>query len=89
MEAKPDSDTSPSKKHVEVVLIEIIILHPDHLTHEELIVRLEDVPSDTDRVAILDSLQELKRAGLVRQNGDVVEPTYAALRAAEIFEPCA
>jgi hypothetical protein len=85
MEAKPANDTAPIEKHVEVVLTEIIILHPDHLTSEELVVRLEDGPSNTDRVAILDSLQELKRSGLTRRNGDVVEPTHAALRAAEVF----
>jgi hypothetical protein len=73
----------------EVVLIEIIASHPEHLTSEELVVRLEDGPSNTDRVAILDSLQELKRSGLIRFNGEVVEPTHAALRAAEVFGlPC-
>jgi Fe2+ or Zn2+ uptake regulation protein len=68
------------------MLLEIIALHPDHLTDEELVVKLEDRQSETGRVAILDSLQALKRSGLTRQNGDVVEPTYAALRAAEIFQ---
>jgi hypothetical protein len=70
-----------------VVLLEIVSLHPDHLTFEELIVRLEDQASDTDRTAIMDSLQALKRSGLIRFNGDVVEPTFAAVRAAAIFEP--
>lgn len=72
-----------------LVLTEIVISHPDHLTSEELVVRLEDGPSKTSGVQILDSLQALKRFGLVRFTGDVVEPTYAALRAAEIFDPCA
>lgn len=39
-----------------------------------------------DRIAILDALQELKRSGLVRFNGEAIEPTYVALRSAEIFE---
>ena len=70
----------------QALLSEIIILHPDHLTSEELVLRMEDRPSGTGRVAILDSLQALKRSGLVRLNGEIVEPTYAALRAAVIFE---
>lgn len=68
------------------LLTEIISLHPDRLTQEELVVRMEDCPTGTDSVAILDSLQELKRSGLVRLNDEVVEPTFAALRAAVIFE---
>ena len=68
------------------LLSEIIFLHPDHLTSEELVLKMEDGPSGTGRIAILDSFQALKRSGLVRLNGKVVEPTYAALRAAAIFE---
>lgn len=68
------------------LLSEIIVLHPDHLTSEELVVRMEDGPSETDRIAVLDILQALKRSGLVRLNGDVVEPTFAMLRAAAIFQ---
>jgi hypothetical protein len=68
------------------VLSEIIDLHPDHLSKDELILRMEDCPTGTDRIAILDTLQELKRSGLVRFNGEVVEPTFTALRTAEIFE---
>jgi hypothetical protein len=68
------------------LLSDIVVLHPDHLTSEELVVRMEDGPSNTDRVAILDALQALRRSGLVRLNGEVVEPTYAALRAAAIFQ---
>jgi hypothetical protein len=41
--------------------------------------------SDADRVEILDALLALKRSGLVRQNGEVIEPTRAAIRADEIF----
>jgi hypothetical protein len=69
------------------LLSEIVVLHPDHLTSEELVVRMEDTPGDTDSIAIRDALQALKRSGLVRFNGLVVEPTYAALRAAAILSP--
>jgi hypothetical protein len=86
--------SQPSSKSLEdrdlwlerALLSEIIFLHPDHLTFEELALKMEDGPSGTGRIAILDSFQVLKRSGLVRLNGEVVEPTYAALRAATIFE---
>ncbi len=68
------------------LLAEIISLAPCHLTLEELIVKMKGEPSGTNRVAILDPLDELRSMGLIRLNGDVVEPTYAALCAAEIFE---
>jgi hypothetical protein len=83
------SSKSPEERDLWVehsLLSEIITLHPNRLTSEELVVRMEDGPSQTDRVAILDTLQALRRSGLVRLNGEVVEPTYAALRAAAIFE---
>jgi hypothetical protein len=66
------------------LLMEIVRQH--RLTQEEFVTRMGDCPAGTDRIAILDSLQELKRSGLVRFSGDVVEPTFAALQAAEIFE---
>jgi hypothetical protein len=66
------------------VLSEIVTLHPDHLTPEELVLRMEDGLSDTRRVEVIDALQALKGAGLARFNGEVVEPTHAALRAAAL-----
>jgi hypothetical protein len=83
------SSKSPEERDLWVehaLLSEIIVLHPDHLTFEELVVRMEDAPSNTGRVAILDSLQALKRSGLIRLAGEVVEPTYAAIRAAAILQ---
>jgi hypothetical protein len=68
------------------LLDEILIQHPDRLTQDELILRMEGGPNGTDRNAVLDALQELKRSGLIRLNGEVVEPTLPILRAAEIFE---
>lgn len=69
----------------QALLSEIIALHPDRLTPEELIQWMKAEPSAADRIAILDALLALKRSGLARQNGEVVEPTHAALRADEIF----
>lgn len=83
------SSRSPAERNLQLenaLLMEIVTQHPGRLTQEELVTRMEDCPAGTDRIAILDSLQELKRSGLVRFNGEVVEPTFAALRAAVIFE---
>lgn len=68
------------------LLSEIIGLHPSHLTVEELVVKMKGGSSAEDRNAILDPLDELRSYGLIRLNGDVVEPTYAVLCAAEIFQ---
>lgn len=68
------------------LLSEIIDLHPNRLTVDELVVRMKGGSGGTDRVAILDPLDELRSCGLVRLNGDVVEPTLAALSFAEIFQ---
>jgi hypothetical protein len=83
------SSRSPAEWDLQLengLLMEIVMQHPDHLTQGELVTRMEGWPTGTDRIAILDSLQELKRSGLIRINGEVVEPTFAALRAAVIFE---
>jgi len=83
------SSRSPGERdlwHEHSLLAEIIVLHPDHLTSEELVVREAGGHGDTDRNAILDTLHALKRSGLVRFNGEVVEPTFATLRAAAIFQ---
>jgi hypothetical protein len=68
------------------LLMEIVGQHPVLLTQEELILWMEDCQAGTDRIAILDALQELKRSGLIRFNGEVVEPTFAAVRSIAIFE---
>lgn len=81
------SSDSPQERDLWVenaVLLQIVTLHPDHLTRDELVVRMGDDPG---RPAILNSLEGLKRSGLIRFNGQVVEPTYAALRAIEILRP--
>jgi hypothetical protein len=69
------------------LLTEILTQDPNHLTQDELTLRMEGGPTGTNRIAVLDSLQELKRSGIIRLNRDeVVEPTFAVLRTAEIFE---
>ncbi|HMJ71996.1 MAG TPA: hypothetical protein VK471_01390 [Solirubrobacterales bacterium] len=81
--------SSPSREErdlrVEQTLLSEIITLPDRLTPEELILWMRGRSSDANRIEILDALSVLKRSGLVRQSGEVVEPTHAAIRADEIF----
>jgi hypothetical protein len=67
------------------LLEEVVFLHPAHLTLAELTLKM-DAPDGSESIAIENSLETLKRAGLVRVKGDVVEPTYAALRVAGLFQ---
>jgi hypothetical protein len=63
---------------LEAALLEqIVTLHPDRLTTEELVLMMENERSG--RIAIVDALASLRRSGLARRQGDLVEPTYAAL----------
>lgn len=70
---------------VEQALLSEIITLPHRLTPEELVLWMRGRTSDADRNEILDALSVLKRSGLVRQNGEVIEPTHAAICADEIF----
>lgn len=68
-----------------VLLAEMVTLHPERLTADELVLRLEEEASGTTRPTIEDAIQALRRSGLVRTTGEVLEPTHAALRAAGIL----
>lgn len=68
------------------VLAEIICLHPTHLTRSELALAMGERRERMGNHALEDSIWALKRFGLVRENGEVLEPTLTALRAAEIFQ---
>jgi hypothetical protein len=89
----PSDASQPSSSSLEecdllveqALLSEIIALHPDHLTPEELVRWMNIKSSTACRIAILDALLALTRSGLARQSGEVVEPTHAALRADQIF----
>jgi hypothetical protein len=59
------------------LLERIATLHPDRLTSAELVLLMKS--ERCDRLAVLDALAGLRRSGLARQSGDVVELTYAAL----------
>jgi hypothetical protein len=63
------------------VLRQLLLLHPTHLTLEELIVDLaEDPEAFAERDAIERAVRDLARAGLVHRNGEFAVPSRAALR---------
>ena len=64
------------------VLEQLATLHPDRLTTDELALSMG---SRIGRIAFDDALAGLRRSGLARQNGDIVELTYAALCAHELL----
>ncbi len=68
------------------VLMEIISLHPNRPTRAELHLVMSNPREGQEGQAIDDSLWGLKRFGLVRENGDVYEPTLAAIHASELFQ---
>lgn len=70
------------------VLAEVIELHPELLTIAELIQRIARRPEDeTTKEEIRNAIRDLRRSGLVRyrDDGEVVEPTHAALRAFDLL----
>jgi hypothetical protein len=70
------------------VLTEIVELHPELLTIDELILRVARHPRDeTTKEEIRNAIRDLRRSGLVRYRDDdeVVEPTHAALRAFDLL----
>ncbi len=68
------------------ILMEIIALHPAHPTRDELHLAMSTALEDSRGHTIDDSLWSLKRFGLVRENGNVLEPTLAAIHAAEVIQ---
>ncbi len=67
------------------VLMEVIELCPKP-TLDELHLALSDSRAELGRSIIEDSLWSLKRFGLVRENGKVIEPTLAAVHAAKVIQ---
>jgi hypothetical protein len=70
------------------LLMEVLLLHPTHLTEEELILRIAAWDSDTDALLVRDLLREFQRYGLTRAAGEIIGPTFPALRTYEIITRC-
>jgi hypothetical protein len=83
LDAEPLGDNETQIERM--VLQEVVTLHPDHLTRSELSLKLAVDPKDQSEVKdIAHASNSLRASGLLRYNGDVVEPTHAAVRAAEL-----
>jgi hypothetical protein len=79
------TDDSRRTSVEELVLQEIISVLPARLTVPELLLWLADAQDEPDQSAIHDAIRELKRSGLIRLNGDVLEPTLITIRAADLL----
>jgi predicted oxidoreductase len=72
----------------QVILEEIVEQHPARLTIAELTLRIAANPDDRVEVeTIAQAIRDLRRSGLVRYRDDeeVIEATFAALRAATLL----
>lgn len=67
------------------VFMELVMLHPIHPTLDELHLVLCS-RKELGRPEVEDSLWWLRRFGLVRENGEVLEPTLAAIHATEVIQ---
>jgi hypothetical protein len=68
------------------VLMEMVALLPAHPTLAELQLAVSGAGEDPETPMVEDSLFHLRRFGLVRENGKVLEPTLAALHATELIQ---
>lgn len=63
----------------------ILDLHPQHLTSAELALKVAGRQDRLDSLAVQQAIDTLGDAGLARHGSDVVEPTHAAVHAAELL----
>jgi hypothetical protein len=74
-----ESERERDRQVQDVVLRQIVSLHPVLLTSDELVVWLEGSPADDiGRHEIVGAIGMLKRSGLLRQCGKTLEPTLPA-----------
>lgn len=66
-----------------VVLRAVLELNPSHLTSAELALKLAGDRDEDEEIR--EAIRDLRSSGVFRPNGDVVVPTYAALRTAELL----
>ncbi|HEX3173044.1 MAG TPA: hypothetical protein VHQ43_02350 [Solirubrobacterales bacterium] len=67
------------------LLVTILGLHPEHLTADELVLKMATGPDPGEREAIKQAIRDLSRSGLLRSPDGVVEPTHAAVRTDEVL----
>ncbi len=68
------------KRIESAVLGEVLALHPTHLTVSELVQKMSGEGGPSEEEQIRRAVRELRGAGLLREAGDAVVPTYAAIR---------
>jgi hypothetical protein len=68
------------------VLEEVVALHPDHLSLPELVRKMTVGDDWSEKEGIEEAVRELRGAGLLRQVGELLAPTYAALRFAALVD---
>lgn len=74
------------QKQIEsAVLGEVLALHPANLTVYELVLKMAAENDPSEQELIRQAVRELRGAGLLRDAGDAVAPTYAAIRVATLL----
>jgi hypothetical protein len=66
------------------VLTLILTLHPEHLTTDELVLKVAGDQEPPPDESIRQAIRSLKGSGLLRRVEDVVQPTHAAVRMDEL-----
>lgn len=73
-------------KYEAAVLGQLLALHPVQLTLDELLLAVAVDPDDfAQRDAVERAVRELQAAGLLRQSGELILPSRAALRFDELL----
>ena len=62
----------------------VLDLHPEHLTVAELVLKLARDRELSDEMRIPEAIRDLRASGLLGQSEDVVRPTHAAVRMADL-----
>lgn len=66
------------------VFVMVLDLHPERLTGSELVMKIAG-EKGSERDLVCRAIGGLCGSGLFRRAGEVVEPTHAAVRAAELL----
>jgi predicted transcriptional regulator len=89
MEGRNDSATTEGQDAAteSAVLQQLLAIHPTQVTVAELVRELNGPEADfAERDAIARAVRDLAGVGLVHRNGDLLTPTRAALRLAELLD---
>lgn len=81
------SPADEDRRDQRIVLMQVLALHPTHLTMPELASEVLEDPDDfAEGDALARAVRDLGAAGLLRMNGAHVVPTRAALLFDAVFE---